>query len=154
MKAVLAQRSPAATLQGSVKDHAGVINESLRKIILSYCCLCFCIMDDGRNEEWVKGVKSELCTFFGSVVDEPDTNHPHAAVLLFIYPSVSLSAPSQSSLYVHSCDLPKASACVVNVVTVLICYAEPCAWHRITNKQHSLKKKNLAFFHSTALHLF
>lgn len=64
LKAVLAPPGPAAALRGGVKDHARVINESLRKITLSYCCLCFCIMDEGRNEERVKGGKKrELCNF-------------------------------------------------------------------------------------------
>ncbi len=65
LKAVLASPGPAAAQRGGIKDHARVINESLRKMTPSYCCLCFCIMDEGSNEEWAReeAKKRELCTF-------------------------------------------------------------------------------------------
>ncbi len=104
LKAVLASPGPAAAQRGSIKDHARVINESLRKMTPSYCCLCFCIMDEGSNEEWAReeAKKKRTRHFFGSVVDEPDVTHPHTAVLLFFLLqcfSCSLSALWQTSLY-------------------------------------------------------
>lgn len=106
LKAVLAPPGPAAALRAGVKDHARVINESLRKMTLSYCCLCFCIMDEGRNEEWVReGKKRESCALFwfcgGWTWCHSST---HCCLAVFFSTSVFLMF-SVSIWYIHPFDL-------------------------------------------------
>ncbi len=111
LKAVLASPEPAAAQRGSIKDHARVINESLRKMTPSYCCLCFCIMDEGSNEEWAReeAKKKRTRHFFGSVVDEPDVTHPHCRLAFFstsVFLMFSVSTlPNFSIRYIHPFDL-------------------------------------------------
>lgn len=75
-----------------------------------------CLIAACASALWMKGgmkkkgkekkkEKKRAVHFFGSVVDEPDATHPHTAVLLFFYLSVShvLCQHSANLLYtVHS----------------------------------------------------